>query len=199
MNTGILDQVHRYWFGEPAKPVPAAELIERWFRPTAEIDAYIHTAYAPHLDAARAFTWDLPRLTREQQVALVVLLDQFPRQVFRERPEAFAYDAKALEVAERLTRDGGWRRFLPLERTFVLLPFEHSESVADQDFAVMLFAEAVQAAPAEAVEGARAALDFATKHRDIIRRFGRFPHRNSVLGRASTPEEIEFLKSGRGF
>jgi uncharacterized protein (DUF924 family) len=133
-----------------------------------------------------------------EQVGLVILLDQFPRQIHRDSGDAFAYDAKALSIARRLLAAGP-DRFWPVERTFVALPFEHSEDIADQDYAVLLFAAEAVAAPADARDGLRMALDFATKHRDIIRKFGRFPHRNAALGRESTPEEVEFLKGGRGF
>ena len=80
-----------------------------------------------------------------------------------------------------------------------MLPFEHSEAIADQDMSVKLYAERALEAPTAHLESRREQLDYATKHRDIIRKFGRFPHRNAVLGRESTPEEIEFLKGGRGF
>jgi uncharacterized protein (DUF924 family) len=197
MDTAVLDAVHRYWFGDLAGP-PPQELMDRWFRPTPEVDAHIREAFGKHLDEARATDWNLGALTRQQQIGLVVLLDQFPRQIWRTSGEAFAYDAKARSIARELV-DGGVERFHPVERTFLFLPFEHSEDVADQDEGVMLFAAAAVNAPAEAREGARSALDYATKHRDIIRKFGRFPHRNVVLGRESTPEELEFLKGGRGF
>ncbi len=80
-----------------------------------------------------------------------------------------------------------------------MLPFEHSEDVADQDLSVKLYADRALEVPPEHQESVRLQLDYATKHRDIIRKFGRFPHRNEMLGRESTPEEIEFLKGGRGF
>ena len=147
--------------------------------------------------AARDTAWDLAALTRRQQVALIVMLDQFPRQIHRNSGDAFACDATALAIARRLTAN--WRRFFMVEQTFVMLPFEHSEDVADQDVAVKLYAERALEAPPDHLEACRDQLDYATKHRDIIRKFGRFPHRNEALGRESTPEEIEFLKGGRGF
>ena len=144
--------------------------------------------------------WDLSALTRQQQVGLVILLDQFPRQIFRKTGDAFAYDEKARSVARPLTADSGWRNFLPIERTFIFLPFEHHEDVADQDLSVMYFAALAVEAPEAAKEGGRSALDYATRHRDIVRKFGRFPHRNEMLGRASTEEEAKFLaEHGRGF
>ena len=201
MDVKVLDDIHRYWFGDlsaPDQPV-GEERVQRWFRPTEAIDAHIRDTWGGYFDEAGAANWDLPWLTREQQLGLIILLDQFPRQIWRASGEAFAYDAAALAIARQLTADGGWRRFWPVEQTFLFLPFEHSENLADQDRALLLFAAAACEAPAALVEWCRGGQDFATKHRDIIRKFGRFPHRNAMLGRESTPEEVEFLKGGRGF
>lgn len=196
----VLTDIHRYWFGElksPTDMVPP-EKMQMWFRPTVEVDNHIRDTFGKYLEAAKATEWDMSHLSREEQVGLVILLDQFPRQIFRESGQAFAYDAKAKAIAEDLIKDG-FERFYPVERTFVFLPFEHSEDLADQDRSVWLFAGETLTASAPALTGTRMALDYATKHRDIIQKFGRFPHRNAPLGRESTPEELEFLKGGRGF
>ena len=163
----------------------------------AEIDAHIRDTWGRDTVVARDAAWELAALTRRQQAALIVLLDQFPRQIHRDSGEAFACDSVALSIARALI--GNWRRFFVVEQNFLMLPFEHSEAIADQDFAVKLYADRTLEVPPEHLESARPQLDYATKHRDIIRKFGRFPHRNAALGRESTPEEIEFLKGGRGF
>ena len=196
----VLTDIHRYWFGDLKSPTDkvAPDRFEMWFRPTAEVDQHIRDTFGKYLEAAKATEWDADNLSRVEQVGLVLLLDQFPRHIFRTTGDAFAYDAKALSIARRLVA-GGIQRFYPVERTFVALPFEHSEDLADQDYSTLLFAAEAVAAPPPAKDGLRMALDYATKHRDIIRKFGRFPHRNVVLGRESTPEELEFLKGGRGF
>jgi uncharacterized protein (DUF924 family) len=196
----VLTDIHRYWFGELNSPADKVgrERIDIWFKPTKDVDDHIRDTFGKYLEAARETEWDVDNLARMEQVGLVILLDQFPRQIHRDSGDAFAYDAKALSIARRLLAAGP-DRFWPVERTFVALPFEHSEDIADQDYAVLLFAAEAVAAPADARDGLRMALDFATKHRDIIRKFGRFPHRNAALGRESTPEEVEFLKGGRGF
>lgn len=195
----VLTDIHRYWFGELRSPddLPAAQS-EMWFSVRPETDDYIRATFGKYLEPAKTTAWDLANLSRMEQVALVVLLDQFPRNIYRESADAFAYDAKALSIARELMRDGG-RPFYRVERHFVALPFMHSEAVADQDFAVAFFAGEAVTAPEERQEYARRSLDFATRHRDIVRKFGRFPHRNVMLGRESTPEELEFLKGGRGF
>jgi uncharacterized protein (DUF924 family) len=196
----VLTDIHRYWFGELNSPTDKVtqERIDMWFKPTKEVDDHIRDAFGRYLEAAKATEWDVDNLARMEQIGLVILLDQFPRQIHRESGDAFAYDDKALSIARRLLA-AGLERFWPAERTFVVLPFEHSEDIADQDYAVLLFAAEAVSAPDHLKESRRNQLDYATKHRDIIRKFARFPHRNALLGRESTAEEVEFLKGGRGF
>ena len=142
---------------------------------------------------------DPERLTREESIALVILFDQFPRNIFRTSGEAYAYDARARDIARRLIA-AGRERFHFIERSFLYLPFEHSEDVADQDYSLFLFAELALAVPESLRDYFRRDLDFVTRHRDIVRKFGRFPHRNAVLGRVSTAEEEAFIKEhGRGY
>jgi uncharacterized protein (DUF924 family) len=197
----VLAGIHRFWFGELRSPGerPPKEISDRWFSAKPEFDAELETRFARYLVPARTADWDLGRLSRIEQVGLILLLDQLPRNIFRKGGEAFASDAKALSLSRELMRDGGIARFFPVERTFVALPFMHSENLEDQDFGCSYFAAAVVAAAPEYRDDARNGLDYAYKHWSIIRKFGRFPHRNEVLGRQSTPEEIEFLKGGRGF
>jgi uncharacterized protein (DUF924 family) len=196
----VLADIHRYWFGDLAasQGTPSPEKIGMWFTVKPETDDHIRQTFGKYIDAAASTEWDLANLSHTEQVALVVLLDQFPRNIYRDSGQAFAYDAKARAIAGELVK-GGMERFHLAEQMFLFLPFEHSENLADQDFAVWLFAGHLLAAPEPAKGGVRMAFDFAYKHWDIIKKFGRFPHRNAALGRESTPEELEFLKSGRGF
>ena len=200
MDRTVLADVHAYWFGELKPPAgePTEEKRKRWFGAPVEVDNEIRDKFGRYLDEARATEWDLGALSRIEQVGLVVLLDQFPRHIFRSSGQQFAYDAKVRGIATALIRDG-LQRFFPAERTFVTLPLMHSEDLADQEHCLWLIAGETVAASETAKVGWRNGLDFAIKHRDIIRKFGRFPHRNAALGRDSTPEELEFLKGGRGF
>lgn len=200
METKILDDIYRYWFGALAGPEDYPEdKAGMWFKRSDDTDAHIRETFGAFIPEAARKDWNLAELTREQQIALVVLLDQFPRNIFRTSGEAFAYDAAARAIAGGLLKLGR-DRFYFAEQAFLYLPFEHSEDTADQDLSVLLFAEAAVAAPEKLKDDFRMYLDYATKHRDLIRKFGRFPHRNQVLGRKSTSEEEEFLKvSGRGF
>lgn len=198
----VLADIYQYWFGDPGDISPDAvkARMDKWFGASPETDAHIRETFGKYLPAAKDTAWDLANLSHNEQVGLVILLDQFPRNIHRTSGDAFAYDAKALQIARELTKNGtDSERFSPMERIFIHLPFMHSEDVGDQDIAVLLYAVEVRRARPEGVDGARNGLDFATKHRDIIRKFGRFPHRNVMLGRESTPDEIEFLKGGRGF
>ena len=199
MDRKILDDIYRYWFGSLSGPDEfPKEKSEIWFKQSDATDSFIRDSFGAFIPEAAKVEWNLAELTHEEQIALVILFDQFPRNIFRTSGEAFAYDGKARDLARRLI--DGRRRFHRVERSFLFLPFEHSEDAADQDFSVLLFAEEAVSAPESWTGTSRIYLDYATRHRDLIRKFGRFPHRNAVLGRPSTPEEEAFLKeNGRGY
>jgi len=200
VDRSLLKDIHRYWFGDHTSPDDFPEEKSKiWFTRSDETDEHIRLTFGPYIPEAAEERWDLASLTREEQIALVVLLDQFPRNIFRVTGEAFAWDAKARDIARRLIALGKGR-FTWIERTFLYLPFEHSEHLADQDCSVLLFAELAVEAPDSLKETLRSDLDYATRHRDLIRKFGRFPHRNVMLDRPSTPEEAAFVKEhGRGY
>ena len=180
----LAPEVLRFWFGEGPEH---GKSHKRWFVKDAAFDAEITQLFLPlHEELVRRKIWIG---NSRECLARIVVLDQFPRNMFRGTARAFASDPLALESA-RLALERGWDRgMLPVEQLFVYLPFEHSESLADQDRACELMKEF----------GAEQR-DYAERHREIIRRFGRFPHRNAILGRESTPEEVEFLEQpGSGF
>ncbi len=195
-----LQSIHRYWFGELKSPgdyLPNTG--ELWFRRSDETDQHIRETYEPFIHEAAGRDWDMSSLTREEGVGLVVLFDQFPRNIFRDSGMQFAFDAKARGIASTLLADGA-EHFFPIERDLLSLPFQHHEDVASQDLSVFMAADMAVNGPENMRGMHRSFLDFATKHRDIIRKFGRFPHRNSFLGRESTPEELAFIQEyGRGY
>jgi uncharacterized protein (DUF924 family) len=179
----------KFWFGEP----PGAARPE-WFRKDAAFDEEIRQRFGETHAAAAGGRLEHWRDGPEPMLALVVVLDQFSRNLYRNDARAFAQDAHALECARQAIARGDDRELLPVQRQFLYLPFEHSEDLADQERGLELMA------PLEAFAETRGVLEWARRHRDIVARFGRFPHRNAALGRASTPEEIEFLrKPGSGF
>ena len=127
-------------------------------------------------------------------MALVICTDQFPRNIFRDTPKAFSFDSVAIGFARTMLERHWHLELRSIERVFLYLPFEHSEDLADQNLAVALFRELLESADGDKeAKIMNGFCDFAIKHQVIIERFGRFPHRNAILGRQSTPEEIEFL------
>jgi uncharacterized protein (DUF924 family) len=159
---------------------------QKWFTKADDFDAEIRARFLPTYEAAVGGQLAAWEATPEGALALIIVLDQFPRNMFRGSPRTFATDATALAAAKRAIARGFDQQLEPRKRNFFYLPFMHSEDLADQQ---------------RCVELARAAgdpntLKFAELHLDIIRRFGRFPHRNPVLGRATTAEEQAFLDGG---
>jgi uncharacterized protein (DUF924 family) len=175
-----------FWFGVPGSPQHGAAR-DFWFRKSDVTDAAVRTRFGADVEAAlvgERASWVEGTRTA---LALLLLLDQFTRNIFRDTPRAFTGDAQALAVAKSLVARGKDRTLSPIERWFVYLPFEHAESLPMQEEALRLY-------EGLAGEGYPDAFEWARKHYDVIARFGRFPHRNAILGRSSTEEEIRFLE-----
>ncbi|MDK9703406.1 MAG: DUF924 domain-containing protein [Sulfuritalea sp.] len=177
-----------FWFLPPDHPAHGAFRPE-WFRKDESFDAAIRERFGANVDAALRSARDDG--TDEALLARILLLDQFTRNIFRGTPRAFAGDAQAHKLAETLVAAGRDKNLAPCQRWFVYLPFEHKESLLDQERSVALFAGLRREMQNETFDSA---YDYALRHRAVIERFGRFPHRNVILGRESTPGEIEFLK-----
>jgi uncharacterized protein (DUF924 family) len=158
---------------------------EAWFRKDAAFDASFRERFLLAHEAASRGDLDGWLRSAEGCLALLILLDQFPRNAFRDSPRMYATDPKAREVARHAVAQGVVSQLEPQLRRFVALPFQHSESLADQDTSVAM-------ARTEGDE----ALRWATHHREVIARFGRFPHRNAILGRPSTADELSYLQGG---
>jgi uncharacterized protein (DUF924 family) len=192
-----IDEVLEFWFGPG--PTPTTEIYERWFRRDPAFDAEIGRRFgALHAEAVdgRLAGW---RGHARGELALIVVLDQFSRNLYRDDPRAFAVDHEALAVARELRRAGRAKELGFHEQMVALLPFEHAEDRATQIESVTAFealvAEAMELHAGDDVIGTlRGAADYARRHKVIVERFGRFPHRNAALGRESTPAELEFLQ-----
>lgn len=170
-----------FWFSPDMEP--------HWFAKSDAIDARIRDQFAATYEAAHRRELDHWAETPDGALALIVVLDQFPRNIFRSTGRAFESNDIALDHA-RAAVDAGFDQNLDTrQRAFLYLPFEHSEDLPDQTRSVELF---------EAL-GDPGYLDYAVQHRDIIQKFGRFPHRNAALDRQNTPDEDEFLKTHKGF
>lgn len=176
----VTDSLLSFWFGDGP---PAARDV--WFKPTPAFDMEASRQFRSAYERAADGGFDLLMDSAEGCLALILLLDQMPRNLFRGSPRAFATDGQARRLA-RHALDYGFDKVQPaVRRLFLYLPFEHSEDLADQERSVALFTAL----------GNAEWLDYAKRHRDIIARFGRFPHRNAVLGRPNTAEETAFLET----
>ncbi|GAA6618984.1 DUF924 family protein [Scytonema sp. NUACC26] len=181
--TEILD----FWFGKPDEP-GYGKPKSSWFNKKPEFDEELRVRFLSAYQKAAAGRLDEWLDAPKSCLALVLLLDQFPRNVFRDTPEAFLTDWEALSAAHHAIAQGYDKKLLPVQRWFIYLPFEHSENLEHQRKSVQLF-EQLTNDPDSA-----SCINYAIRHMKVIERFGRFPHRNAILGRTSTPEEKEFLK-----
>lgn len=170
------NDVISFWFEEIEQ--------SKWFMKDLEFDQLLINRFSDihqQASACELYEW---RTTAKGCLAEVIILDQFSRNMFRDKPAAFASDPLALALAQQAIAQGKDKELSAIERTFLYMPFMHSESLIVHDVAVQLFTE----------NGIQGNLDFEIKHRDIIEKYGRYPHRNAILGRASSPEETAFLE-----
>ena len=178
--TEILD----FWFVETS-PV-------QWFQKSDVFDDMVRERFLPLYNMAKDGLCDSWMTDADGHLALIILLDQFPRNMFRGMPQAFETDARALEVARKAISLGLDQVLTQIKRRFIYLPFEHSENMEDQEKSVELFETMKEEDPL--------GYEYAIRHLRIIEQFGRFPHRNEILGRKSTDAEIEYLSQpGAGF
>ena len=192
-----------FWFGDAAGGDESAlqDAFSRWFGGGNAFDAEIEERFGAHIETALSgglVDWESDIRSR---LALVILLDQFPRNVFRRTAKAFAGDDRALKLARDAVHDNQDERLLPVERVFLLMPYQHAEDISVQEEGVRLFRSLSDNAERDDVKKLlQSSFQYAQKHRDIIARFGRFPYRNAVLGRRSTPGEERWLQdSGERF
>ncbi len=173
---GEIQDVLTFWFVENGR--------EQWFQKDDAFDSEMRRRFADlqvRAAAGGCVDWEA---TEDGRMALILVLDQFSRNLYRDDPRAFAQDARARAIARTAIALGDHVTAAPDRKLFLYLPFEHSEALADQDWCMTLFTAL----------GDPELLAYAERHRVIVERFGRFPHRNAVLGRNSTPEELEFLQ-----
>jgi uncharacterized protein (DUF924 family) len=177
-----------FWFlplGDPGR----GKLREIWWQSTPEFDAEIGERFSHTLDQAVDGAFDSWTKSPDGALALILLCDQFPRHIHRRTARAFCGDAKAMWAARLAIGRFYPAAFNMVMRTYFYMPFQHSEDLADQELGCALF---------EAMENDEY-MKYAIEHRDVVARFGRFPHRNDVLGRPCTPEELEYLKTANRY
>lgn len=175
------ESVVDYWFSSEAKPY--------WFASTPEVDQSIRQRFEATWQAASRHELDHWCETAQGCLALTIVLDQFPLNMYRGQELSFSTEAQARNVARKAIEKGFDAQIPKDQLAFLFLPFMHSESLADQEYSVQLFFNA----------NLDDNLPFAQHHRDIVAQFGRFPHRNAILGRPSTASEIAYLASPEGF
>ena len=189
------DTLHAFWFGtSPQDAEVIASQSALWWQKQPAVDTEIRKRFAPLVE--RAATGELDSWLGELRgrLALILLTDQFPRNIWREQAVAFAFDVLALRWAKEALVLGLDTRARPIERVFLYLPLEHSENLADQQHAVRLFDALAASVSSELRPAFDGFLDYARRHLEIIERFGRFPHRNAALGRETTAAEADFLR-----
>lgn len=188
------DAVLRFWFADAAfEPAKARERMSFWFTPNRKTDTAISTRFADLIGLALADSLTHWGTSPRTALALVLVLDQFPRNVWRGSADAFACDERALGAAAAAVSAGYLHTLSPAEQAFLLMPYQHVESLVEQRKGCLLFEAVAQLAPAPWKPLMENFLAFSKKHLAIIERFGRFPHRNDALQRPSTPEEKAFL------
>lgn len=197
----LWQELDDFWFGPLQGGFPLEDRNALWFRGGHDVDAEIRARFAAPVQEAVAGGYAEWEGNIDGELALVLLLDQFTRNLWRRTAQAFAGDARAQCLVRAAVAAGRDELLPPVKRLFFYMPLEHSEQLADHDLCVERF-EAVAASPAVAAAGAPARrlvaemVDYAVRHRDIIRQFGRYPYRNAVLGRTTTPAEQAWLDGG---
>lgn len=177
-----------FWFGD------GTEYREEWFKKDPAFDERIRERFGEDLERAIRGEYDGWAKTANGRLALIILLDQFSRNLFRDSPKAWAQDKKALDLALEAIGNGQDLQVDTLRRMFFYLPLQHSEDLGIQELSLQKHAEMLKEGGGDPNSREAMTLGYAERHHVIIERFGRFPHRNKILGRESTPEEIEFLK-----
>jgi uncharacterized protein (DUF924 family) len=194
--TETAESIREFWFGSDADDAAvAAQKSKLWWAKSDAADIEIRTRFQTSTLAAANSALDAWSATPSGILALILLTDQFPRNMYRGRPESFSFDPIALHWSLHALESGFAALLRPIERVFLYLPLEHAESLTLQDRAVHLYENLLDDAPTEQQSTFSGFINFAMRHRDVIARFGRFPHRNAILGRSSTEEEIAFLKT----
>lgn len=192
------DAILEYWLDTAESNSAAAnERGKLWYGSDPVIDQHMGKLFGETLSRAESDQLDNWVLDPRSGLALVILLDQFSRNIYRGQPDAFKNDRKARATARQMIDLGTHLQLSFIGRAFLYHPFEHSELLEDQDTSVILFTELAENCPEEWQKQMHNFLAYAEKHRDIIRQFNRFPHRNAVLGRESTEEEVVFLEKDK--
>ena len=197
LQTAPIQAIHDFWFGPLSdQGLAAPEKHNLWFTKSDDTAAHCRNNFGTWVDQALAGTLDHWQSSAAGRVALVLLLDQFTRNIYRDTPKAFAGDPAARLLSKTALDDDEWQGLPSIHKVFLLMPLEHSESIADQTLCVEQFTAITQTNDHPQIANF---LRYAQAHKDVIQRFGRFPHRNAILGRPCTAEELSYLETNSGF
>jgi uncharacterized protein (DUF924 family) len=192
-----IEEIHQFWFAcLDEQGMSPAEQNALWFKSSQETDQLCRERFGSLVDTAINGGLQDWEASDRGLIALIILLDQFPRNIHRGTPRAFSGDARALALAQQSIALGRQQRLPAIHQVFLLLPLEHNEDIIVQKKCVNLFQELAAKTGLAAIQGY---LRYAVAHRDVISQFGRFPHRNIILGRESSPDELEYLQTHEGF
>ncbi|MBT4519221.1 MAG: DUF924 domain-containing protein [Halieaceae bacterium] len=195
--TSTIDAILSFWFGElNDKGLCDNDHNTMWFKSSAHTDAQCRNLFGESVSRAIAGDLDLWTTSNDGLIAMTLLLDQFTRNIYRGTAAAFSGDQRALELVRKAILENRQLHLPAIHRVFLYMPLEHSEDIETQDICVALFAELVSEINDSSIESFHR---FAVAHRDVIAQFGRFPHRNAILDRQSTAEELDYLHSHGGF
>ena len=193
--TDLIENIHRFWFGVLKAPADLPrEKLTFWFMKNESLDNYIRDAYLSILEDATSGQFEDWKKTPRGYLCLILVLDQFPRHIYRNKPESFSNDPQALQLVLDGLEQGIDHNLYPIERTFFYMPMQHSEDLSVQEQSVELYAQLVEDVHEIVKPFFQEFHKYAKMHLDVIKEFGRFPHRNAILDRESTPEEVAFLK-----
>lgn len=190
------ETICEFWFGPSQDDLEVAQQQSKlWWSKNPDVDTAIKARFSSYLAKTARGELEVWQQTPLGTLALILLTDQFSRNMYRDTAEAFAYDAIARMLCKQSLKDGIDQSLRPIQRVFFYMPLEHSESLADQEHCIQLFQRLAAECEPPLKDTFERYIDFAVRHRDIIDRFGRFPHRNAILHRNSTQTEIEFLQT----
>ncbi|MDF1758915.1 MAG: DUF924 domain-containing protein [Coxiellaceae bacterium] len=195
MNTALINEIITFWLGDVSteQPLPNEAITSQWWRKDAAFDQQIRMRFEGHIKKAEQGGYIEWLATPRGCLAYVLLLDQFSRNIYRGTAQAFIYDPLALAAAEFCVDAELDQELLPVERAFVYMPFEHSELLENQQRSVELFEALAQSVEPESRALFAGFVNYAMAHLRVIEQFNRFPHRNEIIDRPSTVEEIEYL------
>lgn len=197
MSADSYQMVLDFWFGDIRDQLATQEKQKMWYATSGETDQFIRQKFSTTLQRADRGELDYWAGTPQGRLALILLFDQFSRNIYRGKPEAFAFDDKALALCQEGIACGYDKQLTLVERLFFYHPLEHAEEMQAQQQSVAMFAQLMEAYPDDPQhQAAQNAHNYALEHRDIIQQFGRFPHRNRVLERSSSSQEQAYLQGG---